>query len=166
MITFIVRTGLVFFLACIVFCSSVVTGCKKETINNIHDSIIVRHDSIIAKPDVAKLMTKKWTIISNEVETYSAGTVTKKTVSNFSGLNYNVEFKSNGTYSVVDLNGTSTGTWQLIADNLYVVDKTTVNERYYYIVSISETNLIRRGPYTKTNALYSTFLDTAFLVYP
>jgi hypothetical protein len=166
MISLIARTGVALFLAFIVFSSSVVTGCKKETVTTIRDSIVVRHDSIIVRFDVPKLITKKWTIISSENEVYSGGTLVSKTVANYSGSNFSLDFKSNATYTAVDLNGTHGGTWQLVSDNLYVLDKTTVNERYYYIISISETNLVRKGPYTKTNALFGTGLETQWLVYP
>lgn len=144
------------------------SSCTKETIiqkDSVivrHDSIIIRKDSIVYRQDVLKFLPKKWFLQNHEIETYSNGIMTQKKAENFVANNFYNEFKSNGTYTNVDLGGTTTGTWSLVDDNLYVLDKNTPNERYYYILSISGSNLINRGPFTKDNRLYTNFLFTAY----
>lgn len=147
---------------------SLFTGCKKETvIETRHDSIIVRHDSIIMKYDVKKWMARKWTIEQNIVESYTGTTMTQKTIANYIGLGHYVDFKSDGTYTSFDINGNRSGSWELLADNWYVIDKNNGSlERYYLILTISEKKLTRQGPFTKTGAMYTNFLDTQYLDIP
>jgi hypothetical protein len=144
--------------------SSLFSSCTKEIITETvkRDSIIVRKDSIIIKQDVPKLFVKKWNLVSHEIEQYSGSIMTNKTVENFSAIGYYNEFKSNGTYTFFDRGGNITGSWELLSDNYYVLDKNTSNERYYYILSISQSNLINRGPFTKTNQLLTNILFSAY----
>jgi len=107
-------------------------------------------------------MPRKWSLLSHEYEEYSNGSMVYKKVENFVASGFFVEYKTNGTYASFDRGGNNTGTWQLLADNYYVLDKGTVNERYYYILSISETNFINRGPFNKNNDLVASFLFTAY----
>lgn len=144
------------------------SSCTKETIiqkDSVivrHDSIIIRKDSIVYRQDVLKFLPKKWYLQNHEIESYSNGNLTQKKVENFVVNNFYNEFRSNGSYTNFDLGGTTNGTWSLVDDNLYVLDKNTSNERYYYILSISGSNLIIRGPFTKDNRLYTNFLFTAY----
>lgn len=138
------------------------TITKTDTVIIRRDSIIIRHDSIISKQDIAKLLTKKWFFQSHEIETYSGTTQTSKKVENFSSTGFFNQFNAGGAYTNFDLGGNSNGSWELVDDNLYVYDKNTVNERYYYILSISATAFINRGPYTKTNLLHRDYLATAY----
>ncbi len=162
------------------FLFSLSTSCKKETIVKEiyhdttviykHDSIIrdsiyrdsIFHDSVIIRYNVLKWMTKKWILNNHELETYSGNTLISKKQEDFNGLGYYMDFKSTGATAFFDLGGTTIGTWQLLSDNYYVLDKNTAGERYYYIMSISETNLVVRGPFNSANGLYSNILFTAY----
>ncbi|GEM_PF-3451702 len=150
---------------CAIFFLSLIS-CTKEIIKETvvqKDSIIVRRDSIIIKKqDVAKFLKKKWSLQSHEIEQYAAGLLVNKNVENFVSNNFYVEFKTAGTYTSVDRGGTTNGTYELLDDNYYVLDKGTVNERYYYILTISETAFINRGPFTKTNQLLTNYLFSAY----
>ncbi|MBC7901882.1 MAG: hypothetical protein H7Y27_00605 [Gemmatimonadaceae bacterium] len=142
-------------------------GCTKETIKEFtHDTVIFRDTVIkIVNKDsltiVKNFMTKKWTFVGHELETYSGGVLISKKYETFTG--FSAEYRANGTATYVDLGGTSNGTWQLLSPSYYVVDANTAGERYYYIISISDNNLISRGPFTKTNTIYSNFLTTTYL---
>lgn len=140
------------------------SGCTKETI--IKETTLRTDTVIIIKQDIAKLFPKKWTLMHHEIEQYSGGSMTSKNVVNFSGQNLYLDFKSNGSYTSNNINGTNSGTWQLLADNHFVQDINTANERYYYILSISESRLVLRGPFTKTNQPVSNFLITGFYQNP
>jgi hypothetical protein len=145
------------------------SSCKKETtVKEIyHDTTVVfKHDSIITRYDVLKWMTKKWTLTNHELESYSGNLLVSKKQENFNGLGYYMEFKSGGSTVFFDLGGSTTGTWQLLSDNYYVLDRNTTGERYYYILSISETNLVVHGPFNRANGLYSTGLVTAYYTNP
>ncbi|WP_462219042.1 hypothetical protein [Ferruginibacter sp.] len=144
------------------------SSCKKETIIKevFHDTVIIKHDSIITRYDVLKWMPKKWTLANDELEQYSGITLTSKKQNSYNGLGFYQEYKTNGTTTFNDLGGVSNGTWELLSDNYFVLDKSTSGERYYYILSISEKNLVIRGPFSKTNGLYSNFLVTTYLKYP
>lgn len=139
-------------------------SCTKETI--VKETTIQKDTTVIIKQDVTKLILKKWKFLSHEFEQYSGSTLTNKYTENFSALGYYLEFKSGGTYTANDSGGTYTGTWQLLSDNHYVLDKGTSDERYYYIYSISDTRFINRGPYNFNNQMYRSYLFTGYFSNP
>lgn len=138
------------------------TIVQKDSIIIRKDSIIIRKDSIITKQDVLKLLQKKWSFLSHEIEEYNGSIVVDKRVENFSARGFFTEFHPNKSYTNLGLGGNFVGTWNLLADNYYVLDQNTSNERYYYILSISETNLIVRGPFSRNNQLVTNFLFTGY----
>ena len=150
---------------CAIFSLSLVS-CTKEIIKETvvqKDSIIIRRDSIIIKKqDVVKFLKKKWSLQSHEIEQYTGSLLINKNVENFVANNFYVEFKTTGAYTSFDRGGTTNGMYELLDDNYYVLDKGTVNERYYYILTISETVFINRGPFTKTNQLLTNYLFSAY----
>lgn len=142
----------------------ITSSCQKETI--IKETTIQKDTTVIIKQDVTKLILKKWKFLSHEFEQYSGSTLVDKYHQNFSSLGYYLEFKTGGTYTANDSGGTYTGTWQLLSDNHYVLDKGTSDERYYYIYSISETRFINRGPYNFNNQMYRSYLFTGYFSNP
>lgn len=140
----------------------------KETITKVdsiivrRDSIIIRRDSIIIRQDIPRLFQRRWNLLSHEIEFFTNGQFTGKKAENFIASGFYHDFKSNGTYTSYDLGGNNTGTYELLADNYYVLDKNTSNERYYYILSISDKNFINRGPFDKDNRLLVNYLFTAY----
>lgn len=135
---------------------------RRDSIIIRRDSIIVRRDSIIIRQDIPRLFQRRWNLLSHEIEYYTSGQFTSKKAENFVANGFYHEFRSNGTYTSFDLGGNNTGTYELLADNYYVLDKNTINERYYYILSISEKNFINRGPFDKDNRLIVGYLFTAY----
>ncbi len=62
-----------------------------------------------------------------------------------------VSLASNGTYQA----GSSTGTWQLSADNSKLIyDKGRSDERYYINTTLTSSRWVAEGPYTPDGKLY------------
>ncbi len=91
---------------------------------------------------VEEMFTGKWNIELYEEDNYFSS-ITKHSTNKKEGKN-TTEYKKGGKYYS---KGKEIGAWTLEDNNLLFLDKGTKSERYYVILSISNSFMVRKGPF-------------------
>lgn len=136
--------------------SVVLTNCKKTT-----EIIEVRVQSIDSLATTSKYLVGKWNNSVEEREEYSAGIMVQKKITNYTGTNTNITYKTDGTYASNYMGAAAGGgSWQLLTPRVFVQDKGVTDERYFQIVLLDSLNLVTKGPFKSNGEIKGNFLYT------